>query len=179
MDDIPSPEDAYLEFRSALTAVLDEYNAASNHGIEATDLAKENLKRTHEQYLRASKSARDFFDVKLHQIKVLQEALHTNALDTNQIRDHLVSLVRGQEDLESEARNVDNASASEECDTAESQAVSDLDPNKPETKEAVKCDTAESPAVSDLDPNEPEPEEAVKHKHGTVAAPQDTDLDPN
>jgi hypothetical protein len=43
----------------------------------------------------------------------------------------------------------------------------------------VKCDTAESPAVSDLDPNEPEPEEAVKHKHGTVAAPQDTDLDPN
>lgn len=146
MDDIPSSKYAHLMFKDALNAMMAEYNAAGDHGIKATDLAmdlaKENLKHTCKDYLSASKNVTNFCDVKLQRIKELQEAVHTNALDTNRVRDCLVSLVKGQRDSESETQNGNAANAtSEKCDTAESHALSNLDLNGSELNEAVQQNT--------------------------------------
>lgn len=143
MDDIPSSKDAYLKFKGAFTAILDEYTAARDHRIEATDPARKNLEHAHHDYLSTSKNARDFFDMKIQQVTELQEVLHTNALDTNQLTDRLVSLVKRQGNSESEARYAGAADVSEEHNTAVSQAV---------PEETVEQNKAVQWVLPDLDP---------------------------
>ena len=81
--------------------------------------------------------------MKIQQVTELQEVLHTNALDTNQLTDRLVSLVKRQGNSESEARYAGAADVAEEHNTAVSQAV---------PEETMEQNKAVQRVLPDLDP---------------------------